>query len=135
MSRMTFHIIRQPEEFDGASIQIYSEAMWKSFQELVQRGSNLWPDAPPEIKEFADMVTSGRVMQDYYKQACIRRCVCGVVLKGGVTHMNCTAGVAERHPRCGYPYCACVGECFAASQPGVTAGVAPAQQANKEQPK
>ena len=34
------------------------------------------------------------------------------------------AGVATRHPRCGYPYCACVGECFAASQPGVTAGVA-----------
>ena len=33
-------------------------------------------------------------------------------------------GVATRHPRCGYPYCACVGECFAASQPGVTAGVA-----------
>ena len=32
-------------------------------------------------------------------------------------------GVATRHPRCGYPYCACVGECFAASQPGVTAGV------------
>lgn len=34
-------------------------------------------------------------------------------------------GVATRHPRCGYPYCACVGECFAASQPGVTAGVTP----------
>lgn len=67
---------------------------WKSFQELVQRGSNLWPDAPPEIKEFADMVTSGMVMQDYYRQADIRRCVCGVMLKGGVTHMNCTAGVA-----------------------------------------
>ena len=32
-------------------------------------------------------------------------------------------GVTTRHPRCGYPYCACVGECFAASQPGVTAGV------------
>jgi len=34
-----------------------------------------------------------------------------------------TAGVAERHPRCGYPYCACVGECFAASQPAAAAGV------------
>jgi hypothetical protein len=32
------------------------------------------------------------------------------------------AGVAERDPRCGYPYCACVGQCFAASQPGA-AGV------------
>jgi hypothetical protein len=32
-------------------------------------------------------------------------------------------GVAERHPRCGYPYCACVGQCFAASQPGAADGV------------
>jgi hypothetical protein len=24
----------------------------------------------------------------------------------------------QRHPKCGYPYCACVGQCFAASQPG-----------------
>ena len=31
--------------------------------------------------------------------------------------------VATRHPRCGYPYCACVGQCFAASQPGVAPGV------------
>lgn len=34
-----------------------------------------------------------------------------------------TPGVATRHPRCGYPYCACVGQCFAASQPGAAAGV------------
>jgi len=33
------------------------------------------------------------------------------------------AGVATRHPRCGYPYCACVGQCFAASQPGAADGV------------
>ena len=33
-------------------------------------------------------------------------------------------GVTTRHPRCGYPYCACVGECFVASQPGGAAGVA-----------
>ena len=41
----------------------------------------------------------------------------------GAPEPDDTAGVATRHPRCGYPYCACVGECFAASQPGVTAGV------------
>lgn len=39
------------------------------FKELVQRGANLWPDAPPEIKEFADRVTTGRVQQDYRAQA------------------------------------------------------------------
>lgn len=38
------------------------------FAELIQRGANLWPDAPPEIKEFADLVTNGRVLQDYYAQ-------------------------------------------------------------------
>jgi len=36
-----------------------------SFQELVQRGANLWPNAPASIKELADMVTSGKVMQQY----------------------------------------------------------------------
>ncbi len=39
------------------------------FKELVQRGANLWPDAPPSIKEFADLVTGGEVLQDYYSQA------------------------------------------------------------------
>lgn len=42
---------------------------WKQFQELVHRGSNLWPDASPEMKEFADKVTIGVVLQDYYAQA------------------------------------------------------------------
>ena len=38
------------------------------FKELIQRGANLWPDAPASIKEFADLVTSGTIRQDYYKQ-------------------------------------------------------------------
>ena len=28
------------------------------FRELVQRATNLWPDAPQEIKEFADIITN-----------------------------------------------------------------------------
>jgi hypothetical protein len=43
--------------------------LWPQFQQLVQRGANLWPDAPPEIKEFADKVTVGQVLQDYFAQA------------------------------------------------------------------
>jgi mannose/fructose/N-acetylgalactosamine-specific phosphotransferase system component IIB len=50
-----------------ASIAIDGED-WEKFKELVQRGSNLWPDAPPSIKVFADQVTNNKVMQDYYKQ-------------------------------------------------------------------
>lgn len=43
------------------------------FKELVQRGANLWPDAPPSIKEFADVITLGTVLQDYYAQAGVAR--------------------------------------------------------------
>jgi hypothetical protein len=38
---------------------------WKMFQELVHRAANLWPDAPAEIKRFADEVTIGHVQQEY----------------------------------------------------------------------
>lgn len=40
----------------------------EKFQELVQRATNLWPDAPPQIKEFADIITNGKILQDYYGQ-------------------------------------------------------------------
>lgn len=47
-------------------ITIDSQESFKFFQELVQRATNLWPDAPAEIKEFADKITNdGRVLQDY----------------------------------------------------------------------
>lgn len=36
------------------------------FKELVQRGTNLWPDAPAEIKWLADIITNGKPMQDYF---------------------------------------------------------------------
>jgi hypothetical protein len=39
-----------------------------AFKELIQRGANLWPDAPPEIKSFADLITNGEVLQDYALQ-------------------------------------------------------------------
>ncbi len=39
----------------------------KEFQELVQRGANLWPDASPEIKTFADLITNGKELQPYSK--------------------------------------------------------------------
>ena len=51
------------------TIEILNAEDWKLFQVLVQRGANLWPDAPPQIKELADLVTNGKVMQDYFKQA------------------------------------------------------------------
>jgi hypothetical protein len=39
-----------------------------AFQKMVNKACNCWPDAPPEIKEFADLITSGQVYQDYRRQ-------------------------------------------------------------------
>lgn len=39
------------------------------FKELVHRGANLWPDAPPAAKEFADLITTGEVLQDCKTQS------------------------------------------------------------------
>jgi hypothetical protein len=47
-------------------IKIDTAEDYEMFQELIQRGANLWPDAPSEIKEIADMITNGKVMQNYY---------------------------------------------------------------------
>lgn len=49
-------------------VLIFDEIGREYFKELVQRGANLWPDAPASIKEFADLVTSGSVLQDYKSQ-------------------------------------------------------------------
>lgn len=40
----------------------------KDFEELVFRATNLWPDAPPYIKEFADKLIHGKILQDYRRQ-------------------------------------------------------------------
>lgn len=37
-----------------------------AFKELVQRATNCWDNAPPEIKHFADMVIHGKPLQNYY---------------------------------------------------------------------
>jgi hypothetical protein len=41
---------------------------FNSFKVLVNRGANLWPDAPVEVKELADILTQGRILQDYLSQ-------------------------------------------------------------------
>ena len=51
---------------DGLVIVIDGPESISRFKDLVQRGANLFPDAHPEIKTFADLVTSGKVLQDYY---------------------------------------------------------------------
>lgn len=51
----------------GAMAIDIPDSLMPFFKELVQRGTNLWPDAPAEIKHFADRITNGAPMQDYFK--------------------------------------------------------------------
>jgi hypothetical protein len=73
INTMFNHILADPEmcvpdEQLYIDIQIIGADSVNRFRELVHRAVNLWPDAHPEIKEFADLVTEGRVQQDYSKQ-------------------------------------------------------------------
>lgn len=56
------------EAVPGAHVVTVELESLAAFKQLVQRGANLWPDAPPEIKEFADLVTNGSILQDYRGQ-------------------------------------------------------------------
>jgi hypothetical protein len=51
------------------NVFISGEESNKAFKELVFRATNLWPDAPPEVKIFADILQFGKSLQDYYAQA------------------------------------------------------------------
>lgn len=54
---------------DGYDINIWIKtADIPAFKELVFRATNLWPDAPPEIKRFSDQLIHGKVLQDYDSQ-------------------------------------------------------------------
>lgn len=53
---------------NGTLVVIVPMQLREQFNALVQRGANMWPDASPDIKEFADLVTSNQVMQDYNTQ-------------------------------------------------------------------
>lgn len=59
------------EEYDSTSgfvIVIDNHIDIGDFKKLIQRGANLWPDAPASIKGFADLITVGHVQQDYASQ-------------------------------------------------------------------
>lgn len=56
------------KQLSSFSITVTGDADIAAFKQLIQRGANLWPDAPPEIKEFADLVTTGQVQQNYRAQ-------------------------------------------------------------------
>lgn len=36
-----------------------------NFTKLVNRALNCWPNAPAELKQLGDMLTEGKILQDY----------------------------------------------------------------------
>jgi hypothetical protein len=54
---------------DGSFIQIIlTDDSKEHFTTAMNRALNCWPDAPPELKELADMLNHGKILQDYYSQ-------------------------------------------------------------------
>lgn len=58
-------------EIEQVKIVIFKESL-EDFKELVHRATNLWPDAPVAIKNFADQITQPELipagkegLQDY----------------------------------------------------------------------
>lgn len=42
-----------------------TDADWKLVQQILFRATNLWPDAPPQVKRISDIITNGKILQDY----------------------------------------------------------------------
>lgn len=54
--------------FLGYTIQLRNVDSIEHFKLMVRRALNVWPDAPPEIKEFGDRLLEGKLLQDYQSQ-------------------------------------------------------------------
>lgn len=52
----------------GMTVIMDSHESFRLFAEMVQRATNLWPDASPEIKEFADQITNHKLLQEMGKE-------------------------------------------------------------------
>jgi len=62
------HVNEYPPEVGAdacIALTIYGPANVQQFKELIQRGSNTGADLSASMKELADLVTSGKIMQDY----------------------------------------------------------------------
>jgi hypothetical protein len=52
----------------GNMVVVIDRSVIEDFKEMIRRAHNVWPDAVPSAKEFADLVTEGKILQDYYGQ-------------------------------------------------------------------
>lgn len=65
---MSIRVTYIPEEFDLMSIHIIGAESIESFKSFIRRGANTDEKASPEIKEFIDLVTEGKILQNYWVQ-------------------------------------------------------------------
>lgn len=56
------------QDYQDATSIVIPDTLWKDFQQLIQRGAQTWADGPPAMKELADLVTNGQVLQNYWDQ-------------------------------------------------------------------
>lgn len=54
---------------DAIIVMVDGNESVQDFKELVQRATNLWPDASAEIKEFADQITSSELLKEKNKKS------------------------------------------------------------------
>jgi hypothetical protein len=53
-------------KLDKVQLTLEDKETIRSFQTLLNRALNTWPDAPPEWKELSDRIEHGKALQDYY---------------------------------------------------------------------
>lgn len=50
-------------------LAIPSGSSLDTFEKILNRALNYWPDCPPEWKHLADILMHGKQLQDYYGQS------------------------------------------------------------------
>ena len=57
---------KEPKAMSVAVAIMISNDSIVAFKELIRRGANTWDTAPPDIKEFVDILIDGAALQNYY---------------------------------------------------------------------
>lgn len=62
---MTISVIKLSTQ--SLTLVVPSEHL-EEFKKMIRRAFNCWPDASPDLKEFADRVIHDKPLQDYWAQ-------------------------------------------------------------------
>lgn len=58
---------------DGTLVIVVAEHNVEAFKKLIARGINTWDSAPPDIKEFHDLVINGEILQNYQTESNLKK--------------------------------------------------------------